>query len=220
MTPPVHDLSGLTDAELVAAHLKGDPSAFGEIFLRHRDRIWAVSVRTLGNPADAADVLQETFIKAMRSAGSFRGDSAVTTWLHRIAVNTCLDHLRASSRRPTDELVTDDSETSHPQPDRYAQRDTEIVVRSALAQIPEDQRVAIVLIDIEGLSVSQAAEILGIAEGTVKSRCSRGRSRLASLLSSLAPQASGNPARTPGVPSSERKRPAGPAGPAGKGGTR
>src|SRR5258707_2315844 len=94
---PAADLTGvvhLSDADLLRRHVAGDPDAFGELFLRHRDRLWAVAVRTLADPEEAADALQDAMISAFRRAGSFRGDSAVTTWLHRIVVNACLDRLR------------------------------------------------------------------------------------------------------------------------------
>jgi RNA polymerase sigma-70 factor (ECF subfamily) len=199
MTPPLLP-DERTDAELIEAFRSGDASAFAEVFRRHKDRVWAVTLRTLRNPADAADVAQEVFLKAMRSVDSFRGDAAVTTWLHRIAVNACLDHLRAGSRRPTDPLGDDSTRIASPRDD-FAQSDTEMAVRDALLQLPEEQRLAIVLVDLEGMSVADAAVMLEVAAGTVKSRCSRGRTQLASLLSSLAP---GNPAAEGGVPSRGR----------------
>ena len=95
-----------TDAELLAAHVAGDADAFGELFTRHRDRLWAVALRTSGSPEDAADALQEAMIAAFRRAGSFRGDAAVTTWLHRIVVNACLDQHRRRKSRPTTTWIT------------------------------------------------------------------------------------------------------------------
>ena len=96
------DPSDRTDAELLAAHCAGDPDAFGELFRRHRDRMWAVALRTCGDREIAADAVQDGFLAAFRRADSFRGDAAVTTWLHRIVVNACLDRLRR--RRPTSPL--------------------------------------------------------------------------------------------------------------------
>ena len=87
-----------SDAELLRLHVAGDPDAFGRLFLRHKDRLWAVALRTVGDPDDAADALQEAMISAFRRAGDFRGQSAVTTWLHRIVVNASVDRLR---RRPS-----------------------------------------------------------------------------------------------------------------------
>ena len=96
-----------TDAELLQAHVDGDAEAFGVLFRRHRDRLWAVALRTMGNPEDAADGLQDGMIAAYRRAGSFRGDAAVTTWLHRVVVNACLDRLRAAKVRRAEPLPDD-----------------------------------------------------------------------------------------------------------------
>src|SRR6267154_5649077 len=93
--------SGLDDRELLARHAAGDPDAFGELFRRHRDRLWSVALRTLGDPEEAADALQDAMLSAYRAAGSFRGDAAVTTWLHRVVVNACLDRIRRRGTRPT-----------------------------------------------------------------------------------------------------------------------
>ena len=89
------------DDELLRRHVAGDHEAFGVLFARHRERLWAVALRTLGDTEEAADALQEAMISAFRRAGSFRGDSAVTTWLHRIVVNACLDRVRRRASRPT-----------------------------------------------------------------------------------------------------------------------
>ena len=97
----------VSDVALIEAHLAGDPEAFGELFRRHRDRLWAVALRTTGNPEDAADALQDALVSAFRRAESFRGDAAVTTWLHRIVVNACLDRLRRRKVRAADPLPDD-----------------------------------------------------------------------------------------------------------------
>src|SRR5690348_17758791 len=89
-----------SDAELLRRHLAGDTEAFGELFRRHRDRLWAVALRTVCDPEEAADALQDAMISAFRRAGDFRGESAVTTWLHRIVVNASLDRLRRRAARP------------------------------------------------------------------------------------------------------------------------
>src|SRR3984885_11497899 len=89
-----------SDIELLRRHVAGDSEAFGELFRRHRDRLWAVALRTTGDPEEAGDALQDAMISAFRRAGDFRGDSAVTTWLHRIVVNACLDRLRRKAARP------------------------------------------------------------------------------------------------------------------------
>ncbi len=170
-----------TDAELLAAHVAGDADAFGELFTRHRDRLWAVALRTSGSPEDAADALQEAMIAAFRRAGSFRGDAAVTTWLHRIVVNACLDQHRRRKSRPTTTWIESLHEREYDRDD-VANRELQIELERALATLPDDQRAAIVLVDVEGYSVDETAQILDCAPGTVKSRCSRGRARLAARL--------------------------------------
>ena len=180
----------LSDAELLRAHVEGDPTAFGELFLRHRDRLWAVALRTMRNREDAADALQDAMVSAFRRASSFRGESAVTSWLHRIVVNACLDQIRRSKVRRAEALpdnldhdpkmVTDED----PAADLVA-ADLTGAVEEALRRINADQRAALVLVDMEGLSVEEAAAQLGVPKGTIKSRCARGRARLAVLLEPL-----------------------------------
>lgn len=176
-----------TDAALLAAHVGGDPDAFDALYRRHRDRLWAVALRTCGNSQDAEDALQDALISALRNAGSFRGDAAVTTWLHRIVINACMDGFRRRKVRATDALPDEASEPGvlTGSDDALNRSETRVALVAALRSLPTDQRVAIVLVDIEGWSVSDAADILGIPSGTVKSRCSRGRSALAIALSSL-----------------------------------
>ena len=178
-----------SDADLLGAHVAGDPLAFETLVRRHRDRLWAVALRTTGDPEEAADSLQDALITAYRRAEQFRGDSAVTTWLHRIVVNASLDRLRRRAVRAAAPLPDDNDNlpgavVADPV-DHMDRRDTQLVVTAALAELPEDQRAAILLVDVEGWSVEDAARQLGIPEGTVKSRCHRGRARLAKSLDFL-----------------------------------
>jgi RNA polymerase sigma-70 factor (ECF subfamily) len=168
------------DTSLLRAHAAGDPDAFSELVRRHRDRLWAVALRTLGDREEAADALQDALLSAFRAANNFRGDSAVTTWMHRIVVNSCLDRIRRRQARPTVPLPETDV-TPAPATDR----DTAMDVRQALQRLPVEQRAALVLVDVQGYAVAEAAVILGVAEGTIKSRCARGRARLAVLLGHL-----------------------------------
>lgn len=181
------ELSERADTDLLQAHVEGDPDAFSELVRRHRDRLWAVALRTTGDPDDAADALQDALLSAFRRAEGFRGDAQVTTWLHRIVVNACLDRLRRRSSRRTDPLPDEEDRTAVLAAPRNAEHDVEVTERradvlAALAEITEEQRAALVLVDMEGYSVEEAAEILECAPGTVKSRCSRGRARLVPLL--------------------------------------
>lgn len=182
-----------SDAELLAQHVAGDDHAFSELFLRHRNRLWAVALRTMRNPEDAADALQDAMISAFRRADTFRGHSAVTTWLHRIVVNACLDRIRANKVRaaePLSEFPDRDTTlaTQTTPGDAVEQLDTAADVAQALAAINADQRAALVLVDMQGYSVDEAAAILGCAPGTIKSRCARGRAKLAPLLTHLREQ--------------------------------
>jgi RNA polymerase sigma-70 factor, ECF subfamily len=148
-----------------------------------------VAIRTLADPEEAADALQDAMISAFRRAGSFRGDSAVTTWLHRIVVNACLDRLRRKSARPAaggaDERTLDHLAAAQATPDPSPASDTSLDVQAALRTLPPDQQAALVLVDMLGYSVADAAEILGVSQGTVKSRCARGRARLLPRLAHL-----------------------------------
>ncbi|GAA4668170.1 RNA polymerase sigma factor SigM [Nocardioides nanhaiensis] len=193
-------LEELDDAALLAAHVAGDAAAFGVLFTRHRERLWAVALRTMGNPEDAADGLQDALVAAFRRAGSFRGEAQVTTWLHRVVVNACLDRLRAAKVRRAEALPEDLEDRgltlvgpagTDASPDdgdpalASVRRERRDQVVAALRTLPPEQRAALVLVDLEGHSVAEAAAVLECAEGTVKSRCSRGRARLAPLLAPL-----------------------------------
>jgi RNA polymerase sigma-70 factor (ECF subfamily) len=166
------------DHGLLRAHVLGDPNAFGELVRRYQDRLWWLAVQTIGDREEAADALQDALLSAFRAAGSFRGESAVSTWLHRIVVNACIDRARRRQARPTVPLHDGRAASNNP----YPAADSRIDLRSALGDIPEGQRAAIILVDLQGLSVVEAATILGVAEGTVKSRCARGRNALARIL--------------------------------------
>lgn len=186
-----------TDAELLQRHVDGDPDAFGVLFQRHRDRLWAVAIRTLGDPEEAADALQDAMIAAFRRASSFRGDSAVTTWLHRIVVNAALDRMRRRAARPTTGGQDDEALDAlaavaggRPLSDPSGTTDTSMDVMAALRRLVPDQQAALVLVDMLGYSISDAAEVLGVSEGTVKSRAARGRARLVPQLAHLRPAAS------------------------------
>jgi RNA polymerase sigma-70 factor, ECF subfamily len=189
-----------TDRELLAAHVGGDRDAFSVLLQRHQDRLWAVAVRTTGNPQDAADGLQDGVISAYRRADTYRGDAAVTTWLHRIVVNACLDLRRRLKARPAVSLA--DHEPADKR-DPQASAETRLDVWSALDHLPEHQRQTLVLVDMHGLSVAEAAQVLEVAEGTVKSRCARGRAALLPMLRvSDEPESgpSGNPLGSADVP--------------------
>lgn len=173
----------LTDAELLAAHRAGDRTAFAELARRHSERMWGTAVQALRDRHEAHDAVQEALLAAHRHADRFRGDASVRTWLHRILVNHCLDRLRHARARPTAPWPEHDLPARAD--DTATQVATRLAVRDALALLPDGQRLAIVLVDVQGWSVAEAAEILEVPVGTVKSRCARGRARLAALLGYL-----------------------------------
>jgi len=176
------------DRTLLQAHVDGDPNAFAELVKRHKDRLWAVAMRTLSDREEASDALQDALVSAFRNAGSYRGEAAVTTWLHRVVVNACLDRIRRRQARPS--VPLGETEVASRRDDHSA-TEARLDVQYALAQLPEPQRAAIILVDLQDLSVAEAAQVLGVAEGTVKSRCSRGRTELARLLQFRLPDAGG-----------------------------
>ncbi|MDX3533353.1 RNA polymerase sigma factor SigM [Streptomyces sp. MB09-01] len=202
---------GSDDRELLAAHVAGDPDAFGELVRRHRDRLWAVALRTLGDREEAADAVQDALVSAYRAAHTFRGESAVTTWLHRITVNACLDRARKAATRRTSPLDDTDRLERLLEPHESAEapaerQDLHRQLLAALGTLPADQRAALVLVDMQGYPVAEAARILEVPTGTVKSRCARGRAKLVPLLTHLRTNAGDNTAtergrnRTPGSP--------------------
>jgi RNA polymerase sigma-70 factor, ECF subfamily len=176
------------DAALLRAHVNGDPDAFAVLVARHKDRMWAVALHIMRNPEDAADALQDAYIAAFRRAASFRGESQVTSWLHRVVVNACLDRLRSMRLRatkPLPENLDRSRKMGLITKDPVEIKEQRSVVAAALSTLNADQRAALVLVDMEGYSVEEAAQILGCAPGTVKSRWARGRARLLPLLSHL-----------------------------------
>ncbi|MBR8741391.1 RNA polymerase sigma factor SigM [Nocardiopsis sp. MG754419] len=189
----------LPDKELLSRHAQGDEQAFAVLVRRHRERLWAVAIRMMGEQEEASDALQDAFLSAFRAADRFRGDSQVTTWLHRIVVNACHDRLRRRKVRPatptedeTLDIISNErlGRTGGAQ-DHAAQTESRLDVHAALDQLPLDQRMALTLVDMLGYRVDEAAEILDVATGTVKSRCARGRAKLLPSLAHL---------RNPGTP--------------------
>jgi RNA polymerase sigma-70 factor (ECF subfamily) len=159
----------------------GDLAAFETIYRAHAGRLYSVACRVLGNPTDAEDLLQEIFLAAHRKLDTFRGESALGTWLYRLAMNLCLDHLRSRTTRSgqmtdalDDEYGLDDSGSRRLAERTVAKMDLE----RAMAQLPEGCRTAFVLHDVEGLEHREVAEILGIAEGTSKSQVHKARTRI------------------------------------------
>ena len=175
----------VADRALVDRCQAGDLAAFEEIYRQHAGRLYSLACRMLGNPSDAEDLLQEIFLAAHRKLDSFRGDSALGTWLYRLAMNQCLDYLRSRAARSSQVTDTLDDEPGWYEPgqaDLSGQTVSKIDIERALARLPDGCRAAFVLHDVQGLEHREVASVLGIAEGTSKSQVHKARLRLRQLL--------------------------------------
>ncbi len=163
----------------------GDRAALDALLRRHHDRILAVCRRIAGNEADALDATQEALIAIARGIRRFDGQAAFSTWAYRVATNACLDELRRRRRRPTPGLPDDldaTRPTALPGPSSLDAVPERMVIDAALAQLPEEFRVAVVLRDLCDLDYAEIAAVLDLPPGTVRSRIARGRGQLARLL--------------------------------------
>ena len=182
--PRGHDAAVRSDAELLAAHVAGDRYAFEELVHRHHRQLRRLAFLTSRHHEDADDAVQDALLSAHRTAASFRHDSAVSSWLYRIVVNACLDRVRRSRNQPTasqyelGHLVHLRDPAGGPAPPVA----TAVRVEGAPMQPPGGQRAPVGAVDMQGYSVAETALLLGVAEGTVKSRCARARHKLARLL--------------------------------------
>jgi RNA polymerase sigma-70 factor, ECF subfamily len=170
-----------TDADLIDRFRAGDAQAFAALVGRHRQRIYNLCLRLLGDADDAADAAQDTFLSVLTKLGQFRGDAAFTTWMHRIAVNACYDVTRKQRRQPMLRLAGDEDlgEEGTPLPDPADELAGTQDVVTALRTIAEEFRVALVLADLQDLPYEEIAKVLDVPIGTVKSRVHRGRVALA-----------------------------------------
>jgi RNA polymerase sigma-70 factor (ECF subfamily) len=171
------------DDELVRRYLAGDGDAFATLVRRHETRVFNLCLRVLGDREDAADAAQDTFLAALRKLTQFRGDAAFSTWLHRVAVNACYDLLRKRRRQPLLHLALEPGDAA-PEPGPAAPDHADEVsgtrdAAAALARVPSEFRIALVLADVQDLPYEEIAKILDIPVGTVKSRVHRGRIALA-----------------------------------------
>ncbi|HEY4938078.1 MAG TPA: sigma-70 family RNA polymerase sigma factor [Actinomycetota bacterium] len=171
----IADLEALGDEELVRRFVSdGSSDAVDVLLRRHQDRVLGLAYRILGNRADALDASQEVFVAVFRKAASFRHQSAFTTWLYRLTVNACNDHARRRSRLPQPAEAVDVAS-----PDAVGRADDRLVIAGAMRKLPLEQRTAVIMRDLLGLSYDEIAQATDTAVGTVKSRISRGRAALA-----------------------------------------
>ena len=175
-----------TDALLVQRYLAGDMAAFEELMKAHEDRVFAVCLRMLRDREAALDATQETFVTVFRKADRFAGRSAFSTWLYRVAVNTCYDHSRRMRRHRAEPLPEGNDPLDATAGDAFAAAELRPDLEAALAQLPAEFRAAIILADVEGLGLQTVADALSVPVGTVKSRVFRARKLLAESLGNLA----------------------------------
>lgn len=184
------DVSSGSDFELAQAAAKGEMAAFEELYQRHNRRVYSLCLRMLQNAHEAEDLTQEVFIQLYRKIGSFRGDSAFTTWLHRMTVNQVLMHFRKRSVK--NEKTTEEGETpvqvvSGTENPRKMPVVDKIALDRAIAQLPKGYKTVFILHDIEGHEHEEVARILGCSVGTSKSQLHKARMKLRKLLKKQTP---------------------------------
>ena len=183
--PAIADLGKAADFQLAQAASRGNMAAFEEVYRRHHRRVYSICLRMLQNASEAEDLTQDVFIQLYRKIGSFRGDSAFTTWLHRMTVNQVLMHFRKRTvkfEKTTEEGETPDqivSGTSNPERMRIVDK---IALDNAIEQLPTGYKNVFVLHDVEGFEHEEVARILGCSVGTSKSQLHKARLKLQKLL--------------------------------------
>lgn len=183
----------MDEKRLIQKAKSGDNKAFEELIEEHFKKIYNIAYRMTGNPDDASDMTQEVMIKLFRNIGSFKGDSKFSTWVYRVATNTCLDELKKQKRHSHTSLnaefdtgdgeMTYDVEDTSPTPEEAAEKkELRSTVAAAIQKLSPDHKAALVLRDIKGFSYDEIAKILNCSEGTVKSRLNRARAALKEIL--------------------------------------
>jgi RNA polymerase sigma-70 factor (ECF subfamily) len=180
---PLPSKEGTVSAgDLIARCQAGDVEAFEALYRQHAARLYTLACRMAGSPEDGEDLLQEIFLQVYRKLGSFKGDSAVGTWLYRLALNHCLDYVRSRQAKMSKLTETLDADTSF---EPTARRETPIArldLERAIEHLPEGCREAFVLHDVEGFDHKEVGKLLGIAEGTSKSQVFKARMKLRASL--------------------------------------
>jgi RNA polymerase sigma-70 factor (ECF subfamily) len=180
----------MDEQALIASARKGDARAFNQLVLLYQSMAYNVAYRILSDPDAAADATQDAFLSAFKAMGKFRGGS-FKAWMLRIVTNACYDQLRSKQRRPADSLddlpveedhiryLRDDAE----RPDEFVERqELNRLIQAGIGKLPDDQRIVVVLSDVQGMSYQEIAEVTGASLGTIKSRLSRGRAKLRDYL--------------------------------------
>ena len=175
------------DIELIDQYLKGDVDAFNELVAAHEDRVFAICLRMLRNREEALDATQDTFLTVFRKADRFKAQAAFSTWLYRVTVNTCYDHLRREKRKRADQLPDSYDPVDVQATDPFSAVEVRRDIEEALAALSVEFRSAVVLVDLQGMSLEQASDTLEVPIGTIKSRLFRARRELAQSLGNLRP---------------------------------
>ncbi len=176
------------DRDLIRRYLEGDGSAFDELMRSHEDRVFAICLRMMKNRDAALDATQDVFLTVFRKADRYKEQAAFSTWLYRVAVNTCYDHLRRQQRKRT-QSMPDHVDPSDPRSgDEFHAVELRPDIETALAGLTPEFRAAVILVDLDGMSLEGAADTLEIPVGTVKSRVFRARKKLARELGNFAPR--------------------------------
>ena len=173
------------DIELVDRYLAGDVEAFNELMGAHEDRVFAICYRMMQDREAALDATQDTFLTVFRKADRYKAEAAFSTWLHRVAVNTCYDHLRRQKRKRAEPLPETHDPADIAAGDAYEAADVRPDIEAALAKLSDEYRATVVLVDLQGMSLEQASDSLEVPTGTVKSRLFRARRQLAEILGNL-----------------------------------
>jgi len=175
------------DRALIRRYLEGDVEAFDELMRAHEDRVFGICLRMMKDRDQALDATQDVFLTVFRKADRYKEQAAFSTWLYRVSVNTCYDHLRRRQRKRT-EAIPEHLDPSDPHSgDILNAVELRPDIETALAGISPEFRAAVVLVDLEGMSLDGAADTLDLPIGTVKSRLFRARKQLAEVLGNFAP---------------------------------
>ncbi|MEZ5175063.1 MAG: sigma-70 family RNA polymerase sigma factor [Acidimicrobiia bacterium] len=173
------------DIELIDRYLAGDLDAFNELMDAHEQRVFAICLRMLTEREAALDATQDTFLTVFRKADRYQAKAAFSTWLYRVAMNTCYDHLRRTKRQRMEPLPESHDPVDVAAGDPFEAAELRPDIETALAALADEFRAAVVLVDLEGLSLEMASEALEVPIGTIKSRLFRGRKQLAGELGNL-----------------------------------
>ena len=176
------------DSNLLERLRRGDDRAFEEMVIGYQHRVFGVALRMLGRRAEAEEIAQEAFLRAYRSVAAFRGDARLSTWLYAITSRLCLNRLASADRRRLrhdEDALARAADEGTSATDRLERREREAAVHRAIAELPDERRIVLVLCDLEGLSYEEIAQAIEVPVGTVRSRLHRARTELRERLEKI-----------------------------------